>query len=159
MLEILSCIILLGGLVILFSGSPYFGLFGVLLQSIGFSLYFFLCGLPFFGLLVILVYVGGMLVVFLFSTILSAERYPGSSWNEFLIFSFLIIAVIVPTLSEFFCSSDSISLLSLSSEIGYSEVFISMGALTCLLAFILLVALVVILVVGFEHSQCSLRSL
>ena len=100
MLELIVVSLLVGSIILLFRGSPYFGLFGVLLQSIGFSLYFFLLGLPFFGLLVILVYVGGMLVVFLFSTILSAERYPGSRWREFLIFSFLIILLVTPRVKE-----------------------------------------------------------
>ena len=85
MIKIIESLIIFGGLIILFRGSPYFGLFGVLVQSLGYSIYLFFGELPFFGLLVILVYVGGMLVVFLFSTILSAERYPGSRWVEFVV--------------------------------------------------------------------------
>ena len=159
MIRIILLFLTLGGLVILFRNSPYFGLFGVLLQSLGYSCYLFLCGLPFFGLLVVLVYVGGMLVVFLFSTILSAERYPGSSWIEFTIFSSLILLVIIPSLKDWLCCDNLLSISSLRRELGYSEVFIKMGPLTCLLAYILLVALVVILVVGFEHSLGSLRKL
>lgn len=159
MLKLIVFVIILGGLIILFRGSPYFGLFGVLLQSLGYSLYLFLRGLPFFGLLVILVYVGGMLVVFLFSTVLSAERYPGSRWIEFTIFSLLVPLILIPELSNWFLLKSNFSFRCIRGELGYGEVFIKMGALTCLLAFILLVALVVILVVGFEHRQSSLRKL
>ena len=152
-------IILLGRLVLVFSGSPYFGLFGVLIQSIGFSLYLFFCGLPFFGLLMVLVYVGGMMVVFLFSTILSAERYPGTSWREFFVFSLCLILLVYPSLSSWHLFGSPLSLGGLRRELGYMEVFKSLGLLTCLIAFVLLVALVVVLIVGFEHRERSLRKL
>nr|YP_025945.1 NADH dehydrogenase subunit 6 [Ophiura luetkenii]AAO65637.1 NADH dehydrogenase subunit 6 [Ophiura luetkenii] len=159
MVELVVIAIFSGCLVLVFSGSPYFGLFGVLLQSIGFSLLLFLLGLPFFSLLTVLVYVGGMMIVFLFSTILSAERYPGSSWSEFLVFLFSICLLVIPSLSPWFLSARNVSMSSLSSELGFCEVFNSLGYFTCFLAFILLVALVVVLVISFEHSQSSLRKL
>lgn len=159
MLELIVILILLGSLIIVFRGSPYFGLFGVLIQSIGFSLYLFLCGLPFFSLLTVLVYIGGMMIVFLFSTILSAERYPGSRWREFLVFSFCLIIIILPSMSLWYPKGFLLSKVSLRAELGYREVFKNLGTLTCIIAFILLVSLVVVLVIGFEHRQRSLRKL
>lgn len=159
MLELIVTLILLGSLILVFRGSPYFGLFGVLIQSIGFSLYLFLCGLPFFSLLIVLVYIGGMMIVFLFSTILSAERYPGSSWREFLIFSLCLILIITPIISLWYPRGFFLSKVSLRSELGYREVFKNLGTITCIIAFILLISLVVVLVIGFEHRQRSLRKL
>nr|BDG62541.1 NADH dehydrogenase subunit 6 [Ophiocten ludwigi] len=159
MLELISIILILGSAVLVFSGSPYFGLFGVLVQSLGFSLLLFFLGLPFFSLLIVLVYVGGMMVVFLFSTILSAERYPGSSWSEFFIFSFFVFLLLIPNSFSSFYFSFGNSLGSLSPELGYSSVFVDLSTITCLIAFILLVGLVVVLVIGFEHGQSNLRKL
>nr|YP_009545866.1 NADH dehydrogenase subunit 6 [Ophionotus victoriae]AYO99658.1 NADH dehydrogenase subunit 6 [Ophionotus victoriae] len=159
MLELLVSIIVLGSLILIFSGSPYYGLFGVLIQSIGYSLYLFMWGLPFFSLLLVLIYVGGMMVVFLFSTILSAERYPGSSLIEVAVFLLLSLSIILPGSSIWHVTNLECSMVSLSNEIGFLEVFNTLGVITCLVAFILLVALVVVLVVGFEHSQNNLRKL
>ena len=159
MLELISIILILGRTVLVFRGSPYFGLFGVLVQSLGFSFLLFLLGLPFFSLLIVLVYVGGMMVVFLFSTILSAERYPGSSWREFFIFSFFVFLLLAPNSFRSFYFSFRSSLGSLRPELGYSSVFVDLRVITCLIAFILLVGLVVVLVIGFEHGQSNLRKL
>jgi NADH-quinone oxidoreductase subunit J len=78
MMYILTSLLIGGRAIVLFRRSPYFGIFGVLVQALGFSGLLCFFGAPFFGLLLVLVYVGGMLVVFLFSTVLSAERYPES---------------------------------------------------------------------------------
>nr|AYO99697.1 NADH dehydrogenase subunit 6 [Ophiosteira sp. Op725.7] len=152
-------IILLGGLILVFSGSPYYGLLGVLIQSVGFSLYLFLWGLPFFSLLLILIYIGGMLIVFLFSTILSAERYPSSSWVEVLIFFSGSLVIMLPLNFVWHFGVLSYSMCSLSSELGFLGIFGNLWLVTCLIALILLVALVVVLVIAFEHGKLSLRSL
>nr|YP_009545879.1 NADH dehydrogenase subunit 6 [Ophioplinthus brevirima]AYO99671.1 NADH dehydrogenase subunit 6 [Ophioplinthus brevirima] len=151
--------VLFGGLVLVFSGSPYYGLFGVLIQSVGFSLYLFLWGLPFFSLLLVLIYIGGMLIVFLFSTILSAERFPGSSWVEVLVFLLGGLALLIPVSYSWHFGDLLVSLCSLTSELGFLGVFGDLWVVTCLVALILLLALVVVLVVAFEHGKVSLRSL
>lgn len=68
--------VVLGSMVILFSISPYFGIFGVLLQSVRLSGLLCFFGSPLISLLLIVIYIGGMLVVFLFSRVLCAEPYP-----------------------------------------------------------------------------------
>nr|YP_011015310.1 NADH dehydrogenase subunit 6 [Stegophiura sladeni]UFQ25373.1 NADH dehydrogenase subunit 6 [Stegophiura sladeni] len=159
MIEMITGIILVGGLVLMFSGSPYYGLFGILVQSVGFSLFLFLWGLPFFSLLLVLIYIGGMMVVFLFSTILSAERFPGFSWVEVFIFFWGLLVLVLPNNYVWHFGDLGYSMSSLCSELGFSGVFGDLGVVTCLIAYILLVALVIVLVLAFEHGQLSLRKL
>ena len=159
MIELICFIIFFGCLLIVFRGSPYFGLFGVLSQSMGLSLLLLFLGLPFFSLLTILIYVGGMMIVFLFSTILSAERYPSSGWRELIIFLSCLTVIIIPNLNTHFLISQDLVLRTLNLELGFRELFGRMGYITCFIAFILLVALVVVLVIGFEQSQANLRKL
>nr|BDG62554.1 NADH dehydrogenase subunit 6 [Amphiophiura penichra] len=159
MVEAIIGIILVGGLILMFSGSPYYGLFGILVQSVGFSFFLFIWGLPFFSLLLVLIYIGGMMVVFLFSTILSAERFPGSSWVEVFLFFWGVIFLVLPSNYVWHFGDLSYSMSTLCKELGFLGVFGDLGVVTCLVAYILLVALVVVLVVAFEHGQVSLRKL
>ena len=66
---------LCGAFILIFSQTPFYSLFGVLLVALCHSFLLALMGAPFYSALLIIIYAGGMLVVFLFSTILSADRF------------------------------------------------------------------------------------
>nr|YP_010429150.1 NADH dehydrogenase subunit 6 [Serengetimys pernanus]USQ66573.1 NADH dehydrogenase subunit 6 [Serengetimys pernanus] len=88
---ILSLLFLAGCLGLALKPSPIYGGLGLIIS--GFVGCFMILGFggSFLGLLVFLVYLGGMLVVFGYTTAMATEEYPetwGSSW---LIFGFLII--------------------------------------------------------------------
>lgn len=59
-----------------YSLSPYYGALGLVIVAIGGCVLLRLLGLSFMALILLLMYLGGMLVVFVYSTALSAERYP-----------------------------------------------------------------------------------
>nr|YP_009730161.1 NADH dehydrogenase subunit 6 [Amphiura sinicola]QHT54217.1 NADH dehydrogenase subunit 6 [Amphiura sinicola] len=159
MMTLMILMIIGGGAIVMGSRSPYFGIFGVLLQSLGYSGICCLLGASFFGLLIVLVYIGGMMVVFLFSTILSAERHPSSSWLSSLI-NFLLLLTISPFLWTYSGTLNfPLTLVSLNSESVLGEVFGLFGLFTLLVGIILLWALIVVLLFGFEHSRNSLRKL
>nr|YP_009680570.1 NADH dehydrogenase subunit 6 [Ophioplocus japonicus]QDH07344.1 NADH dehydrogenase subunit 6 [Ophioplocus japonicus] len=160
MLYMLFLLVLGGVLLLVFSSSPFFGVFGILVQALSFSILLCLYGSPFFGLLVILIYIGGMMVVFLFSTILSAERYPSIGVWEAFLFWFGLGVLICPLVCSWKVSLESMGFLALELEAGsFGEIFGSLSVFTCLVAVVLLVALMVVLTFGFEHSRGSLRKL
>nr|UKG23817.1 NADH dehydrogenase subunit 6 [Asteroschema tubiferum] len=148
-----------GSLMVLWSRSPYYSVFGVLLQSLGYSLFLGFSEFPFFGLIILLVYVGGMLVVFLFSTVLSAERYPSSSFLEMFVFWLGLSLLSFPNLFLWFPSSFKFSFFTLSKESEMGEIMGNFGMVTCLVAIVLLVALMVVFSLCFEHGRESLRKL
>ena len=148
-----------GGLLLIFSYSPFFGVFGVLLHSIAHACLLCLLGVPFFALLMVVVYVGGMLIVFLFSTVLSAERYPEFDYVLFLVFLRGRFVLTLPFLSETSGVRKRERLRSLVLTEGFTSQYSSFALLTCLVGLILLVALVVVLEFGFEHSRGCLRKL
>lgn len=158
----LSAILLLfvcGGLLLIFSHSPFFGVFGVLLHAISHACLLCLLGVPFFGLLVAIIYVGGMLVVFLFSTILSAERYPEFDFFLFLAFLIGVFALALPLLGSGAASSRSESFSRLTLTEGFFCQYKCFGLTTCVVGVVLLVALVAVLEFGFEHGRSALRKL
>jgi NADH-ubiquinone/plastoquinone oxidoreductase chain 6. len=151
--------LILGGFIVFFRPSPYFGVLGILIQALKFSIILRLFGFPFFGLLVTLIYVGGLLVVFLFSTILSAERKPEFKPGELFLFglggSFLFLSFMnnnIPLRSP-------PNINSLPSEFELGELFWSFSLISVGAAWFLLVVLMAVLCVRFEHNQLSLRSI
>uniref|UniRef100_A0AAU6PX90 NADH-ubiquinone oxidoreductase chain 6 n=1 Tax=Ophionereis sp. TaxID=3135531 RepID=A0AAU6PX90_9ECHI len=160
LIKVVGLFFVLSALIILFSSSPYFGVFGVLLQALSFSVLLCIYGMPFFGLLVVLIYVGGMLIVFLFSTVLSAERFPSAGYWEILVFWFVIGGLSLPYLVGWEARLfQDLSFLPLGCEVGLGEVFGGLSIITCFIAFVLLVALMVVLCFGYEHTQNNLRKL
>nr|YP_009545853.1 NADH dehydrogenase subunit 6 [Ophioceres incipiens]AYO99645.1 NADH dehydrogenase subunit 6 [Ophioceres incipiens] len=159
LLIFLALLVVFGSCLLIFSNSPYFGVFGVLTQSLAFSVLLCFFGVPFFGLLIVLIYIGGMLVVFLFSTILSAERYPSTGSWEVLLFSGGLSTFIYPLLYSWETNVESLGFLTLESESNLGEIFGCLGIFTCLVGIVLLVALMVVLTFGFEHGYGQLRKL
>nr|YP_010926098.1 NADH dehydrogenase subunit 6 [Crossaster japonicus]WKF51895.1 NADH dehydrogenase subunit 6 [Crossaster japonicus] len=82
----------LGSTLVFYSLSPYYGALGLVFVSLSGCLLCGLLGLSFVALILVLIYIGGMLVVFVYSTAISAERYPTvSNLNEVIILSGLVI--------------------------------------------------------------------
>ena len=144
----------------MFSHSPFFGVFGVLLHALGHSGLLCLLGVPFFSLLTIVIYVGGMLIVFLFSTVLSAERYPEFDFFLFcmcFLGLFLLRFPLVGGSSYGVSKAESFAGLVLTE--GFFRQYACFGSITCLVGVVLLMALVAVLEFGFEHSRGALRKL
>lgn len=81
-LSVLFILGLIVGLIVVASNpSPYFAAFGlVVVSGIGCGL-IIMCGGTFLSLILFLIYLGGMLVVFAYSSALASERHP-ETWGS-----------------------------------------------------------------------------
>ncbi|WP_411016256.1 NADH-quinone oxidoreductase subunit J, partial [Salmonella sp. s51884] len=68
---------LLGSTLVFYSLSPYYSALGLVIRSIFGCIILRLLGLTFLALLLLLIYMGGMLVVFIYSRALSADLFLG----------------------------------------------------------------------------------
>nr|YP_010570400.1 NADH dehydrogenase subunit 6 [Ophiophthalmus serratus]UZG65888.1 NADH dehydrogenase subunit 6 [Ophiophthalmus serratus] len=161
MLNLFFSCLTMGSLILFFSSSPYFGVFGVLIQAISFALILSVLGCPFFGLLIILIYIGGLLIVFLFSTILSAEGHPNINTSEVFLFwgsiNFLFFINNNNNNNNLF--NNIFDFNSLSGECNFGELFGILSLFTLSLGLFLLIALISILYISFEHSRANIRYL
>nr|YP_009166025.1 NADH dehydrogenase subunit 6 [Micromys minutus]AKH49708.1 NADH dehydrogenase subunit 6 [Micromys minutus] len=92
---ILSLLFLTGCLGLALKPSPIYGGLGLIISGCVGCLIVLGFGGSFLGLMVFLIYLGGMLVVFGYTTAMATEEYPetwGSSW---LIFGFLILGLLM----------------------------------------------------------------
>nr|YP_010429241.1 NADH dehydrogenase subunit 6 [Praomys morio]USQ66742.1 NADH dehydrogenase subunit 6 [Praomys morio] len=99
---ILSLVFLGGCLGLALKPSPIYGGLGLIVSGFVGCLMILGFGGSFLGLLVFLIYLGGMLVVFGYTTAMATEEYPetwGSSW---LIFSFLVVGVLMEMMFMWF---------------------------------------------------------
>nr|YP_010937555.1 NADH dehydrogenase subunit 6 [Ophiothrix exigua]WKW95564.1 NADH dehydrogenase subunit 6 [Ophiothrix exigua] len=155
---ILFCF-LCGSFMLVFSQSPFYSLLGVLVVALAHSFVLAILGSPFYSALIIIIYAGGMLVVFLFSTILSAARHL-SFPNTFFAPSVLgVFLLLTPFLGDVFvlASSDCEGMRSGWSNL--TEVYSSGGFILCVVGCALLVCLVGVLLIGFEQGRKQLRRL
>nr|QHB77791.1 NADH dehydrogenase subunit 6 [Hylomyscus walterverheyeni] len=91
----LSLLFLVGCIGLALKPSPIYGGLGLIISGFVGCLIILGFGGSFLGLLVFLIYLGGMMVVFGYTTAMATEEYPetwGSSW---LIFGFLVIGILV----------------------------------------------------------------
>nr|YP_009344596.1 NADH dehydrogenase subunit 6 [Monticola gularis]APU51192.1 NADH dehydrogenase subunit 6 [Monticola gularis] len=77
----LGACFVLGGLAVASNPSPYYGVVGLVLASIAGCGWLVSLGVSFVSLVLVMVYLGGMLVVFVYSVSLAAEPYP-EAWGD-----------------------------------------------------------------------------
>nr|YP_010556044.1 NADH dehydrogenase subunit 6 [Comatella nigra]UYR96056.1 NADH dehydrogenase subunit 6 [Comatella nigra] len=156
-------ILILGTSLIFYSLSPYFSALGLVIVSISSCIILLQIGMNFIALILLLVYMGGMLVVFIYSSALSAERFPViSNINEIL---FLFIFFIWWFFILF--NNNNWNLLNNNFDINtsipiegtsylYQPNMFLFFVLTC---FILLSTLIAVLNISQENETSSLRAL
>nr|AAF85920.1 NADH dehydrogenase subunit 6 [Loxia scotica] len=73
----------LGGLAVASNPSPYYGVLGLVVAAVAGCGWLVSLGVSFISLVLVMVYLGGMLVVFVYSVSLAADPYPESwvSWG------------------------------------------------------------------------------
>nr|QHI42562.1 NADH dehydrogenase subunit 6 [Aegolius funereus] len=73
--------VILGGLAVASSPSPYYGVLGLILGSLSGCGWLLNLGVSFVSLVLFMVYLGGMLVVFVYSVALAADPFP-EAWGD-----------------------------------------------------------------------------
>nr|YP_010001001.1 NADH dehydrogenase subunit 6 [Panurus biarmicus]QOD96939.1 NADH dehydrogenase subunit 6 [Panurus biarmicus] len=71
----------LGGLAVASNPSPYYGVLGLVVASVAGCGWLVSLGVSFVSLVLVMVYLGGMLVVFVYSVALAADPYP-EAWGD-----------------------------------------------------------------------------
>nr|QQK90380.1 NADH dehydrogenase subunit 6 [Crypturellus tataupa] len=87
----------LGALAVASNPSPYYGVMGLMVGSVVGCSWLVSLGASFISLVLFLVYLGGMLVVFVYSVSLAAEPYP-EAWGSFEVWGYgfgLLVVVVV----------------------------------------------------------------
>nr|BCD55972.1 NADH dehydrogenase subunit 6 [Phylloscopus ijimae] len=77
----LSLCFVLGGLGVASNPSPYYGVLGLVVASVAGCGWLVSLGVSFVSLVLVMVYLGGMLVVFVYSVSLAADPYP-EAWGD-----------------------------------------------------------------------------
>nr|YP_009414219.1 NADH dehydrogenase subunit 6 [Isthmomys pirrensis]ASN67003.1 NADH dehydrogenase subunit 6 [Isthmomys pirrensis]UZH93532.1 NADH dehydrogenase subunit 6 [Isthmomys pirrensis] len=90
---ILSSLIALGCLGVSLKPSPIYGGFCLIVSGCAGCLAVLGFGGSFLGIMVFLIYLGGMLVVFGYTTAMAAEEYPETWMSSWLVFGILVMSV------------------------------------------------------------------
>nr|YP_009948037.1 NADH dehydrogenase subunit 6 [Acanthorhynchus tenuirostris]QOH97205.1 NADH dehydrogenase subunit 6 [Acanthorhynchus tenuirostris] len=79
----------LGGLAVASNPSPYYGVVGLVVASLAGCGWLVSLGVSFVSLVLVMVYLGGMLVVFVYSVALAADVYP-LSWGDWRVMGYCV---------------------------------------------------------------------
>nr|YP_010043451.1 NADH dehydrogenase subunit 6 [Cercodemas anceps]QPD06746.1 NADH dehydrogenase subunit 6 [Cercodemas anceps] len=152
--------LLLGSTLVFYSSSPYYSALGLVISSMFGCVVLGFCGISFLAMLLLLVYMGGMLVVFIYSSALSADRFPtiNNFWEVLIIF-FLCSLWVFFVFEDFLLLGVVTGFLGLQDLICLGELY-NYGWLYLLVGgLVLLVVLIVALVVSYGFSNLALRAL
>nr|YP_010373235.1 NADH dehydrogenase subunit 6 [Coturnicops noveboracensis]UPI52487.1 NADH dehydrogenase subunit 6 [Coturnicops noveboracensis] len=127
----------LGGLAVASNPSPYYGVVGLVLASVVGCGWLLSLGLSFVSLVLFMVYLGGMLVVFLYSVSLAADPYP-EWWGDWRVMGYIVGLVLVLVVGVFvggfvecwkfgLVTVDNVGILSVRLDISGVAVLYSWG--------------------------------
>nr|YP_009991712.1 NADH dehydrogenase subunit 6 [Spizaetus tyrannus]QNN84534.1 NADH dehydrogenase subunit 6 [Spizaetus tyrannus] len=91
---LLAMVFVLGGLAVASNPSPYYGVVGLVLGSVVGCGWLVSLGVPFVALVLFMVYLGGMLVVFVYSVCLAADPFP-ETWGDWRVLGYGVGMVLV----------------------------------------------------------------
>nr|YP_010042760.1 NADH dehydrogenase subunit 6 [Iconaster longimanus]QPC56405.1 NADH dehydrogenase subunit 6 [Iconaster longimanus] len=151
-----------GSTLVFYSLSPYYGALGLVLVAVSGCIFCSLVGFSFIALVLVLIYIGGMLVVFVYSTAISAERYPVvSNFKEVFLLGGLVVVWGMLNFDSF-CDLGVGSFWSSFSSVdmlGSGNLYLGMWVYFLVGGYVLLVALIVALVVTYGADYSVLKAL
>uniref|UniRef100_UPI00315D6929 NADH dehydrogenase subunit 6 n=1 Tax=Parechinus angulosus TaxID=7658 RepID=UPI00315D6929 len=155
-LYLILVLMLFGSTLVFYSLSPYYSALGLVIVSICGCIVLSFLGGSFVALVLVLVYMGGMLVVFAYSSAISAERFPSvNNLGEVIGLSVLFSSWVFLSFDNFQDFSNSFScIINGESLIGSSTFYNEGGVLVLVGVFVLLVVLVGALIIsrGIENT-------
>nr|AUR27186.1 NADH dehydrogenase subunit 6 [Daphoenositta chrysoptera] len=133
----MSLCFVLGGLAVASNPSPYYGVVGLVVASIAGCGWLVSLGVSFMSLVLVMVYLGGMLVVFVYSVSLAADPYP-EAWADWRVIGYglgmvlvIVVGVVVGGVSGMSMEVGTVNNVGLSSlRVDFTGVamFYSRGA-------------------------------
>nr|QNL16634.1 NADH dehydrogenase subunit 6 [Cinclosoma clarum] len=158
---------ILGGLAVASNPSPYYGVVGLVMASVAGCGWLVSLGVSFVSLVLVMVYLGGMLVVFVYSVSLAADPYP-ESWANWRVIGYalgiglVVVGFVVIGFSEFTLEGDTVNNAGFSlarSDFSGVAMFYSWGAGLFLIAgWGLLLTLFVVLELVRGLSRGAIRA-
>nr|WAK99272.1 NADH dehydrogenase subunit 6 [Paramesotriton yunwuensis] len=160
--------ILVGLIAVASNPSPYFAAFGLILASISGCCLLVDFGVSFLSLILLLIYLGGMMVVFAYSASLAAEPYP-EAWGSWYVALYVCVYVALLVASGLWlgCNFSIEQLFSggcVNFEVvgfdwgGVGEMYVFGGGLLVIAGWALLLTLFVVLEVTRGVSRGALRA-
>nr|YP_009678582.1 NADH dehydrogenase subunit 6 [Dicrurus hottentottus]QDI94250.1 NADH dehydrogenase subunit 6 [Dicrurus hottentottus] len=133
----MSLLFVLGGLAVASNPSPYYGVVGLVVASVAGCGWLASLGVSFVSLVLVMVYLGGMLVVFVYSVSLAADPYP-ESWVDLRVLGYglgmglvVVVGVAISGVFGFYMEMGTVNNVGLSLvRLDFSGVamFYSLGA-------------------------------
>nr|YP_010000988.1 NADH dehydrogenase subunit 6 [Drymodes brunneopygia]QOD96926.1 NADH dehydrogenase subunit 6 [Drymodes brunneopygia] len=159
----------LGSLAVASNPSPYYGAMGLVVASIAGCGWLVSLGVSFVSLVLVVVYLGGMLVVFVYSVSLAADPYP-EAWADFGVVGYgvgmslvVVVGVVVGELFSYSLDSGTVNnsgLLSVRLDASGVALFYSRGVGLFLIAgWGLLLTLFVVLELVRGLSRGAVRAI
>ena len=152
---------LVGRTLVFYRLSPYYSALGLVVVSVSGAVVLGLLGGPFVALVLLLIYMGGMLVVFAYSRVISAERFPSvRNFSE-------VVGLSVFFSSWVFFSFDNFQegnkfffqIVGGDRLLGSSSFYKEGGILVIVGVFVLLVALVGALIISRGVERTVMRAI
>nr|YP_007625209.1 NADH dehydrogenase subunit 6 [Pseudohynobius puxiongensis]ACK38326.1 NADH dehydrogenase subunit 6 [Pseudohynobius puxiongensis] len=148
--------------------SPYFAALGLVLAAVCGCWVLVELGVSFLSLVLLLIYLGGMLVVFAYSASLAAEPYP-EAWGSWVVFIYMVSYLLMAILGYiFFNCNASLEFLFTNHNVEFGTMGLDWGGLGVMYSYggyflilsgwVLFLTLFVVLEITRGLSRGSLRA-